>query len=60
MKDIIITGTALVTFRTVISDVPEDEIQDFLKSSEASLCCNVNDFDLQYITGLEDWNITLR
>lgn len=60
MKDIIITGTALVTFRTVISDVPEDEIQDFIKSTEANVCCNVNDFDLQDIIGLEAWNIETK
>lgn len=55
MKSIVITGTALVTFRKVIEEVPEDEIQDCLNMSEADAACNLDNFDLQDITGLEDW-----
>lgn len=56
-KDIVMTGTALVTFRKVIKGVPEDEVQDCLGMSEMDAACNIDTFDLQDITGLESYHI---
>lgn len=56
-KDIVMTGTALVTFRKVIKDVPEDEVQDCLGMPESVVVCSIDTFDLQDVTGLESYHI---